>query len=470
MPAPAFATRKRTDHLADLSAPQRAFLVDPAKRKGAVCGRRAGKTWVDCVGLYEAARRHPRALCPYITLSSVSARRILWPVLHEQDERYGWGLKFNDQQLTATLPENGAQILCVGGDDPRKVEALRGPKYARVVIDEAASFPKSLLLYLVEDVLEAALMDLDGDLWLTGSPNAGCVGYFHDATTGRNPLVERISTHHWTVLDNLHIPHARDFLERKRAEHRWATDHPRYLREYMGQWIRDASSLVFRFDRARNGVSRETLPAVLQLVLGIDIGASEETPSTAFVENGWEKHSKVTYTTSAKKYAGMIPSSGAEEIQRRKAARSYGAVVADAGALGKGYVREWNIRHQLGVLEAKKLEKRAYIEHLNDALDSGALKVVDDEETRELVEEIEIMQWNEDRTDIDDQYVAHAAEAWLYSWRHCFSWAEAAKKPEGPAPGSREHLLAEAEKRKQARIAESIKRQRRENMRRWGRG
>ena len=65
---------------------QREFVDDPAKLKAAVSGRRAGKTWACAVGLYDRARQ-VRALYPYIALSSVQARRIMWPVIREVNER-----------------------------------------------------------------------------------------------------------------------------------------------------------------------------------------------------------------------------------------------------------------------------------------------------------------------------------------------------------------------------------------------
>jgi len=114
-------------YLADLFPQQRAFFADPAKTKAAVCGRRAGKTWVTAVGLYESALRNPRSLNPYICLSSVSARRIMWPVLEEFNDRYKLGMKMHSHELIAELP-NGSSVFCVGGDDARKVEALRGGK------------------------------------------------------------------------------------------------------------------------------------------------------------------------------------------------------------------------------------------------------------------------------------------------------------------------------------------------------
>lgn len=454
---------------------QRAFFDDPAKLKAAVCGRRAGKTESCAAGLYEAAIKHPKSLCPYVCLSQVSARRIMWPVLSGMNDRHRLGMRLDTNQLTATLA-NGSQIFCVGGDDHRKVEALRGAPYPRVVIDEAGSFPRALLRYLCEDVLDAALMDHDGDMWLVGTPNAACVGHFHDLTTGANPDVARIPTHHWTVLDNPYIPHAAEWLARKRAEKKWAVDHAVYRREYLGQWVRDASSLVFRFDRARHLIAPAQIPAAIRGALGVDIGTSEQVRSMAFVANQWAKYQRKVYTTLALKYAGMTPQTGGDELARIVGLHpSIDTVVVDEGGLGKGYADDWRVRASTEwsasarsfphIKAAQKRDKLGYVEFLNGELDRGGLLVADCPETQQLLEEIELLQWNEDRTGYDDRFLDHAADAWLYGWRECFAWSEGTAPNAGPAHGTPEWTAMMAIKAKEQAIAEAQRRAARENRR-----
>lgn len=449
-----------SDPIDGLFPQQRAFFDDPAKLKAALAGRRAGKTWLDCAGLYDAAKKHKRSLNPYIGLSAVAARRIMWPVLKAMNEECRLGLRLHDHELIAELP-NGSQIFGVGADDRRKVEALRGPKYGRVVIDEPGSFPRTLLRYLCDDVLSAALMDYDGDMWLTGTPNAACVGHFHDITTGKNPKVARVPTYHWTVLDNVHIPHASEWLKRKRESMGWAIDNPVYLREYMAQWIRDIDSLVFRFDRARHLVKAADVPDAVSGVIGADLGSSDKVASTAFVVNLWAKFTKAVYTMKASKYAGMSPLDGADELERLfKQFPAVSRVMVDEGGLGKGYADEWRRRCQIPVQAAQKRDKLAYVEFLNGELDRGNVKLLDDPATLPLIEELELLQWNEDRDGYDDRFFDHAADAWLYGWRECFAWSEAAAPTAGPAEGTPEWYVQQASKEKAAAMAAANKRAR----------
>lgn len=429
---------------------QRDFFDDPAKEKAALGGRRGGKTWVSAVGLYDKARE-VQCMCPYIALSGVQARRICWPVIKSINTRYDLGLKLNDHEMIAEVPETGSQIFLVGGDDMRKVEALRGGKYGRVVVDEPGSFPKSLLRYLCEDVLDAALLDLDGDLWLVGSPNAACVGHFYDVTTGRNPEVARIPTHHWTVLDNPNIPHAADWLRRKREKKKWDADNPIYLREYMAQWIRDANSLVFRFDRARHLV--QEAPKGLAGVVGVDLGSSARIESQAFVTQLWQAYDKTVFTRRATKHKAMDVTDGAEHLKALfKEFPELRYAVVDEGGIGAGYTREWRQRHQLSVIAAEKRERNAYIEFLNDDLDQDRVKLVEPE-TGPLIEELELAQWDEDRKDIDDRFLKHAIDGWLYSWRDCRAWGEPEAPADQPKKGTPEYDAMIMRKEREASMA-----------------
>lgn len=445
----------------DLFPKQRAFFDDPAKIKAAVCSRRAGKTWAACAGLYEACLDVPGSTSVYIALTGKSARNILWPVIRAFNERYGLGMALNDNQLIATCP-NGSRILLTGADQVKKIEALRGQAYRRAVIDEAQAFTKALLRYLLDDVLEACMLDLDGDIWLNGTPNAACAGQFHDLTTGKNPKVAPIPTHSWTVLDNTFMPHASSWLASIRQKHKWTEDNPVYKREYLALWARDASSLVFRFDRARHCRPCATFPELEQMIGGADIGTADNERTTALVRGGWAKRNRTAYCTSAKKYAALNPSSMGDEMVKSPA----GLWVLDEGGLGKGYGDEFRKRQGadgkfLNVKAAEKLKKSAFIEHCNGELDGDRI-VFADGQCDDLIEELELLQWDEDEDHkaYDPSFADHAADAFLYWWREIFSWAE--KTPDAAAPlhGSPEWAPAELEKMKRAAIAKANQRDR----------
>jgi hypothetical protein len=249
---------------------QRDLLDDESKTKVALCSRRAGKSFALSVLALDTAFTFEGSMIPVISITRQQAKRIVWPVFQELDRRNELGLRFNAAELSCTLP-NGSQIFLTGASTEEEIQRLRGPKYPLVVVDEAQAF-KSYLAELVSDVLEPAVLDYDGSIVLAGTPNAICRGFFYDASQPESAW----SVHHWTLLDNPHIPRAAQWLEDRCRRYGWSQSNPTYLREYKGQWIRDSSSLIY-----------PNIPVIAELpddeweyVLGLDLGYID---STAFV-------------------------------------------------------------------------------------------------------------------------------------------------------------------------------------------
>lgn len=162
---------------------QRQFADDPSKLKCALTTRRAGKSTSIAGMLIDAAMNEPDSTCIFIALTRKQAKKIMWKELVRLDRLYSLGLKFNKTDLTATL-RNGAEIVVCGATDERDIDRLRGQAFLICAIDEAGSFPESLLEELIDEVLEPATLDYDGTIIMTGTPTAACAGLFFRATTG----------------------------------------------------------------------------------------------------------------------------------------------------------------------------------------------------------------------------------------------------------------------------------------------
>jgi hypothetical protein len=113
-------------------------------------------------------------------------------------------------------------------------------------------------------------------------------------------------------------------------------------------------------------------------------------------------------------------------------------VVCDAGGLGNGYILHFNDMRSLPVLAAEKREKCAYIELLNGELDGDPPRLVVDPSCLPLIGEIEILSWNDKRTDCAPGSIDHCCDAMLYGWRACTAYANEDDPGEAPAPGSKE--------------------------------
>jgi hypothetical protein len=416
--------------LLGLHKKQKEAVEHESKQKAIVAGRRGGKTFVALAVLYHAARNNPDSVALYLALTARSARTILWSSLVRFNRIYNLGMDLRRGELTAAL-DNGSTIMLSGADQEDSTEKLRGPAYSAVVIDEAASFGE--LRYLIEEVLEPALADFDGSLWMVGSPGAACAGYFYDASTGLNPDVPKWDTFHWDMRDNPRFKgRAGEYFERKKTQKGWTDGTPAFRREYLGQWVKDADWLVYAFDRGRNCI-REA-PAGMSYVLSVDIGASDVQRSTAFGVLGYIP-GRMAALVKAYKRAGMTVSSIGEELDGLIQVYSPHKIVMDPGGLGGGYVKELKSRIQIPVCAAEKQHKLAYIELCNSDLRTGKLRVVE-QDCADLLSEIEILQWDEKRKAPDPRFLDHACDMLLYGWRECRHFVHSGEvtKPK-PPPG-----------------------------------
>jgi len=397
------------------------MMGDKRRKKAAVCGRRSGKTYGSGLGLVDRALDAPGLICVYVCLTKTSGRYIMWPVLHDIERQHKLGMKFDEQKLLVRLP-NGSEIMLLGADSKADMERLRGGKYARVVVDEAGSFPRDLLGYLLDEVLEPATADLQGDIWLIGSPNPAAAGYFYDATTGGGNDIAAWPTWHWTILENTHVPHGRSEVERIMSEHGWTWDSPIVQREWLGKWLRDATRLMYRYDPSRH----LCLPPddIAWNVLSVDLGASQTTPSTAFVLMGYRAVSSTVWVTEAEKCAGLGPDDIADKIEAymTRLGGKLHSIVCDPGGLGAGYVQHFVERRRLPVEFADKKDKQGHIEQLNGDLDGNRLLI--SPAAKALTSEIEILCWNEKHTDASDATPDHCSDGMLYGWRKCRAYAQ----------------------------------------------
>lgn len=417
-------------------------MRDSSKFKALLCGGRAGKTSTAIFDYAHGMQSEPGSANCYIGQTRTSAKNIFWEPFRAANRKFGWGFDLNESELRARAL-NGSWLLCVGSDTRRELEKVRGIPWRRVRIDECGSHRPLYLQYLVEEVLEARLMDKMGDLWLLGTPTKQAYGYFYDATTGRLP---GWSVHHWTARDNPHIDfntfvfHPKTGLLARRG---WTVDHPIFRREYLAEWVVESTLLVYRFLRERN-VVRE-LRALKgrrekwRRVLGLDFGVMDATAGSLLSHP--ETYGQDTYVEKSLAKAGMAPSEAAEWIMREFVQPfSPDLIVGDVGGIGKAFQKEWNRRFPgVEMRAAKKEDKRTAIE-----ITSDALYVASTDEQRGLFSlecneglhrEWATLLWNEDRSDIADGQDDNEANATQYAYRECPAYSNALQPlPVDPRP------------------------------------
>jgi hypothetical protein len=225
------------------------------------------------------------------------------------------------------------------------------------------------------------------------------------------------SNYHFTLLDNPKFAgRGQRVLDEKLSQMGWSETTPAYRREYKGEWCRDPDWLVYAYEAQRN--LTHVLPEISSkhnFVLSVDIGSSETKRSTCYCVLAYRANECVVVEVLKK--AGETTKSIGDQVAAYERKYNLVCVVMDAGGLGGSYVKEIKPRIRCPVKPAEKSGKLAYIELINSDLRTGALHI--HESCKDLLGELTILQWAENRKGPDPRYEDHACDAMLYGWREC---------------------------------------------------
>ncbi|MBV6514137.1 MAG: hypothetical protein FMNOHCHN_03727 [Ignavibacteriaceae bacterium] len=401
---------------------QLAFIKDPAKYKTAVCSRRAGKTEACAHDLVATALEFPGVNVLYITLSRVTAKRIIWKNLIQLNKKYNLKGKPNNQELSITLPNNST-IYLSGAKDESEIEKFRGMALKKVYIDESQSF-RAYIKALIDDVITPALIDYDGSLCLIGTPGPVAAGYFYECSTNPN-----WSNHHWTMLDNPYLEQKSgkkvELILLEERKRRGITEKDAtYQRENLGLWVNDLNSLVYKFSKQTN-IFTELPAASYEYIFGVDIGWNDADAIAvlAYDENSHNVYLVEEIITRKQNISELV-------TQIKYLQEKYRPIkmVMDAGALGKKIQEEIRSRHGLPLEAAQKERKHEFISLLNDDLRTGKLKTFPNSR---FEQDAELVQWdytNPAKPKISDSYHTDIGDAVLYAWRECKHYLSQPKK------------------------------------------
>lgn len=419
---------------AALTPPQLSVLNSKAKRKLIHAGRRAGKTTgLVCLALTTAAA-HPNetVLILQKTLTTQSAIEF-WTELKSVDERHAIGCSFHETNKLCTLP-NGATINMMGSDTEDAADKARGTRYKLVIIDEAGTFRSSVLRYLIDQAVEPALIDLEGDLVISGTPNRRKVGPFYEFSQGADGFV----AFNWSLLDNTALPiiPLPDNSELARAAWReaqllelcarrgWSRTHPTFLREYMGVWAEDVGGGAYTINPQINVIEDFAVERddKWTFFIGADLGHND--PSALCVW-GRRKADPYLYAVRSESRPYLSPVRWAawaqSWIETYRELGVIGGKVADTGGAGKAYVVQAEESFGLLFDAANKQGKLAHIDFVNGDLTSGRIKIFR-RACAELISDLQELPMNEEGTDVADGFDDHEPDAFLYSHPLASKW------------------------------------------------
>jgi hypothetical protein len=427
---------------------QKVFHRDPHRFKAALNTRRSGKSFLAAVRLLEAAAT-PLSQNPYLALTRDSARRILWPTLIDLIERFKVECTPSESALSISFP-NKSEIFLVGADQKNFASRLRGIKSKLVVIDEAQSF-REHLSDLIDSVIIPTLVDLEGCLDIYGTPGPRPTGFFYEATTSERGF----KCFNWSVLDNPFIPDANKFIEEILTRRNWTKENPTYRREWLGEWVLDLDSLLFRFDPQRNIVSERPSGIGWINCLGIDIGFNDK---TAFVVLSYSHTHPNSYVIHAEAHSEMIPSEIAERTKLLMNQFNPSTIVADTGGLGKSIAEELRRRHALPIKAAAKTEKATQISFINGEFIDKRLFIL--AHCKDLLDQLQTVPKGEDGLE-DPHTPCDLLDGMIYAWRESKAWSFAPKEAKLD-PHSEEYIIDQMEKQ-----AERIIRMKQEEKELW---
>lgn len=399
------------------------------------------------------------AVCPYGVATRKMAKQIVWPELKLLNDNYGLGCEFKEVELICTFPRGG-QIQLFGLETIAEADKLRGLKFRKFLVDECQAIRPDVLEYLKQEVLDAALMDCQGQLIFTGTPGKFHSGQFFEATapdlvrryaeregkdlsemTWSRPWSDRNtdewrgkdftwSLHHWTLRDNVALPHLWGAALDIKKRNGWSDTNPKWRREFLGEWTTDLSGKVYLYEEGRNtwspskgaGLNEWGLPKAFpwSYIAGLDMGYTDP---FALVVWAYSDNDPNLYQVYEYKEAGLSTDDMLERIEdmQRQFRDKLDIIVGDPAGSGRAVFESW-AEHGVYVEPAQKRDKRDYIELFNADLLEGRIRLLKD---GDLAHEMTHLTWWMDSPvymkggyEVGRNQHDHCCDAGLYVWRH----------------------------------------------------
>lgn len=418
---------------------QLAFVNDKSPLVAALCTRRAGKSSGVGEDVMKLASENPYVSFGIIGKTRQSIKNIYFKdIIRPVAMRMGWvenkDYWINKTELSVEL-SNGAMIYFAGADSNEdEMNKFLGQKFMKVYIDEASMYAHIDLKNLVEEILEPAVSDYDGQVVMIGTPSNYVNSYYHKVTEGKIP---GWSVHKWTWADNPHVADKiKARVEQKLIDNPRLAEDPGFRQHWYGEWVVDLGARIYKYDPKHNKATKATFQGY-QTILGVDLGYEDD---TAFVVGAWSSYDPVLHII----HCESAPKLDLDQVESRmkalQARFNIGIITVDGA--GKQFVETLQNRFQIALHRAEKVQKKDFIELMNTDFLMGRIDVFHDNclplvsEWESLIWDMDVREktgeWKEDR-----KAANHAADAALYMWRWCHHYAQIPKI----APPTEEQVL-----------------------------
>lgn len=438
------------DYTQGLTAVQLEVLDVTDRRFALLWGRRTGKTHtLPRLLLRSAAEEDTWSV--YLTKTRKNAKLLLWRWLKRAAHVLGIGYSTDETNLVMDIA-GGGSILLGGADDLAAIERWRQFGWKLAILDEMGVYPDDLLVTLIDDVIAPATADFEdgGTIAFSGTPGYILDGRWYELS-GPESKIRVIRA---DARSNTAKPWIWQNLLKDKEQNGWADDHPTWLREGLGLWVQDASTLVYPYDRERNGCTGLPTHTIAgtplstsgwRYCLGVDVGFVD---ATAFVLVAVHEDDPCEYVVSSESYTEMLPDAVARRIAEYLEQRPWTQVVMDAGGMGKIHAMWASWKDQLPLVPADKRDKPSAIRDGRGALLSGRSKWLDGPQNAPIRAEANHLGWGKDKLHHADGQADHCLDAWLYARRHLrhFTAEPELGPPKPPTRLLEEKLVRQREK------------------------
>lgn len=382
-------TYKPPNVLSDAFQQQYDFIKDPAKRKVAICTRRAGKS--HSVGLYlidECLKT--KCNCLYVARTKEAAENIMWnDIIDVIVKKYNIAAKPGISKLTLKF-DNGSTLYLVGADaNEKQMRALVGKKYNLICIDECQSFTNDLSM-LVNKVLMPTIGDTNATICLIGTVgnDMSDFNFWYGVSNGKEP---GWSVHKWHWRDNLII---RDNIQ-KQVDDLINSNHliektDWFQQEYEGRWIPLTDSRIYKSQKTNyiKSLPENLLRSGVVYNLGMDFGFVD---ATTFVVTAYNNNvDNCLYVLESSRNPQLTVTAVANMAKEYMKKYSFNYMVCDAGAQAKQIVEEIRKIHSIPLIAADKYGKESHIAVINSDFITQNVLILEDK-NKDLIHELETL-------------------------------------------------------------------------------
>jgi hypothetical protein len=384
--------QKRFDMSAVLFDKQLEVWKSTALNKVLVCSRRSGKSTFIAADMLYTALHNPGVDQLYVGLTKGHAKKTISKAFLDMIKEYELPCKMNNNTLEIRF-KNGSTIYLEGAKDQAAIERFRGMKLFKAVLDEAQSFPPSLAMTLVSEIIAPALGDLCGSFIIAGTPDPLCQSVLFKASMKAKPF-HNFECFRWNITHNTKFPAfvsgkktPETYLEDVRERTGYKETDPSYRREYLGEFVESLDDLVYGFDPKRDLVKDEPLPTgKWHYIISGDVGFCDADGITVVA---FSYEHPTAYVVESYSKSGQDVTAFADKIKELRDKYNPMRIVIDPGGGGVKVVAELNNRYRINAHVAEKYSpKIAGCALVSSEFRRGKLKIIDNQDNEVLVSQL----------------------------------------------------------------------------------